>query len=297
MPGVAVSPSADTHSDASSKPSRLSAGVDSLQDFIGDHSRLLVMTGAGVSTDSGIPDYRDRNGAWKRRQPVTLQLFMAEVTTRQRYWARSLAGWPIFAQAQPNRAHRLLARWELQERLSMLVTQNVDGLHQRAGHREVIDLHGRLNEVRCTACAWRAPREAWQQALLLANPVWLESLPHQTIQAAPDGDADIEDAAFARFNVPQCPQCTGTVKPDVVFFGETVPALRVEQVYAALARSSALLVVGSSLMVFSGFRFVRAAVQSGIPVAAIGLGRTRADDLLQFRVAMPCADALEAVSV
>lgn len=300
MAGLQVRPSASTaecDTDRLRATAGLIAGIDQLQDFVSTHARLLVLTGAGVSTDSGIPDYRDQNGAWKRRQPVTLQAFMGEQTTRQRYWARSLVGWPMFAHAQPNRAHRLLARWEQHGLLSTLVTQNVDGLHQRAGQREIVDLHGRLDEVRCTGCAWRAPRADWQQNLLSANPGWQESLPHQTIQAAPDGDADIEDLAFARFEVPACPHCASIVKPDVVFFGETVPAARVQQVYSALASSNALLIVGSSLMVFSGFRFVRAAAQSGIPIAAIGLGKTRADDLLQFRVAMACADALEAVAV
>ncbi|MEO7051287.1 MAG: NAD-dependent protein deacetylase, partial [Rhodanobacter sp.] len=180
-----------------------------LQQFIETHRRLFVLTGAGCSTDSGIPDYRDRDGAWKRSLPVTLQAFMQEPATRQRYWARSLIGWPHVERAQPNATHHALAQLERRGRIEQLVTQNVDGLHQLAGSERVIDLHGRLGEVRCMACAWRMRRDAFQHCLLERNRAW------QQLQAsvAPDGDADLKDQDFSRFEVPPCPHCGGIVKP------------------------------------------------------------------------------------
>ena len=256
--------------------------------FIDTHPRLFVLTGAGCSTDSGIPDYRDSDGAWKRSPPVTYQAFMGEERTRRRYWARSLVGWRRFGQARPNGSHLALQRLEAQGRLPLLVTQNVDGLHQRAGQRQVVDLHGRLDQVRCMGCAWRQPRGDFQLALERLNPAWT------VLDAAdaPDGDADVETADFDGFRVPPCPVCGGVLKPDVVFFGENVPRERVAQATQALDAADAVLVVGSSLMVFSGYRFVHAAARAGKPVAAVNLGRTRADPLLSLKVESPCAEAL-----
>ncbi|MBO9328865.1 NAD-dependent deacetylase [Achromobacter sp. HZ01] len=262
-----------------------------LRGFVDRHPRLFVLTGAGVSTDSGIPDYRDADGAWKRTPPMTLQTFMGGEPARARYWARSMVGWRRFGQVQPNASHRALARLEARGNVGLLVTQNVDGLHQAAGSREVVDLHGRLDQVRCMACDWRGDRHAWQQALQQANPDWL------ALEAddAPDGDADLDGEDFGRYRVPACPRCGGVVKPDVVFFGETVPAARVERANDALAAADAVLVVGSSLMVYSGYRFVAAAARNGVPIAAINLGRTRADAMLALKVEQPCAVALEAL--
>ena len=259
-----------------------------LEDFISAHRRLFVLTGAGCSTGSGIPDYRDEQGAWKRTPPVTYQAFVGDGITRRRYWARSLVGWPRIAQAQPNAAHRALAALEAQERCSQLLTQNVDGLHQAAGSRAVIDLHGRLDAVVCLGCGASSSRADVQRRLAEANPAWAGL----AAGAAPDGDADLEDRDFATFQVPACDACGGMLKPDVVFFGENVPRARVDAAMARLAQADAMLVVGSSLMVYSGLRFVHAAVRAQIPVAAVNLGRTRADDLLRFRMAAPCGDAL-----
>ncbi|MGB3462238.1 MAG: NAD-dependent protein deacetylase [Rhodanobacter lindaniclasticus] len=259
-----------------------------LQQFIETHPRLFVLTGAGVSTDSGIPDYRDREGEWKRAPPVTLQAFMHEHATRQRYWARSLIGWPHFGRARPNPAHLALAQLERRGQIELLVTQNVDRLHQRAGSEHVVDLHGRLDEVRCMACDWRLSRDAFQQQLIERNPAWQ----HLDAAIAPDGDADLDGQDFARFDVPSCPRCGGIVKPDVVFFGEGVPRERVETATQALHAAGAVLVVGSSLMVYSGYRFVQAAARAGKPVAAVTLGRTRADTLLSLKVDARCSDAL-----
>ena len=262
--------------------------VDDLVAFIERHPRLLVLTGAGCSTDSGIPDYRDTNGDWKRAQPVTYQAFVGSLQTRQRYWARSIVGFRKMGGVRPNDAHRALAALEEQGRVDVLVTQNVDGLHQAAGSRNVVDLHGRIDVVRCLACGVRVRRDLFQQTLTRLNPAFanLDAL------GAPDGDADLDDVSFEAFEVPACKACGGMMKPDVVFFGEGVPPDRVERVAHALDRADAMLVVGSSLMVYSGYRFVKGMAERGKPVAAINLGRTRADDLLSLKVEANCADAL-----
>ena len=257
--------------------------------FIDRHSRLFVLTGAGCSTSSGIPDYRDSDGEWKRTPPINFQAFMGGEAARARYWARSTVGWRRFGHVQPNAAHRALAHLEALGRIRLLVTQNVDGLHQAAGSTNVLDLHGRLDEVRCMQCDWREARASWQAELNACNPEWA------TMDAsdAPDGDADLEGVDFSRFVVPACPQCGGVVKPDVVFFGESIPAERGARAREALAQADAVLVVGSSLMVHSGYRYVRAAAEAGLPIAALNLGRTRADALLGLKVARPCAEALD----
>jgi NAD-dependent SIR2 family protein deacetylase len=259
-----------------------------LRRFIDRHQRLFVLTGAGCSTNSGIPDYRDAHGNWKRPQPVTFQAFMGDELTRQRYWARSLIGWRRFGQAKPNATHRALARLGAEGRCELLVTQNVDRLHQAAGTRGVVDLHGRLDLVRCMGCERRIPRADFQHEMGDLNAEWL------TLDAAdaPDGDADLESADFAAFRMPSCRACGGMLKPDVVFFGENVPRDVVATSQHHLAQADAMLIVGSSLMVYSGFRFVRQAAERGIPIAAVNLGRTRADDLLTLKVEQACEDAL-----
>lgn len=261
-----------------------------LHTFFDRHPRLFVLTGAGCSTGSGIPDYRDREGQWKRSQPMTIQAFMGSAFARQRYWARSLLGWRRFSRAEPNAAHRALARLEAEGRCELLLTQNVDGLHQAAGSREVIDLHGRLDCVRCMGCEAREARAEFQARLGALNLGWLDL----DVAAAPDGDADLEDADFAAFQVPTCAHCGGVLKPDVVFFGEAVPRGRVEAAAHSLERADAMLIVGSSLMVYSGYRFAEMAAALGKPIAAINKGRTRADGLLMLKVEMDCAEALAA---
>jgi NAD-dependent SIR2 family protein deacetylase len=271
-----------THSSAHSEL------LNALTEFVTRHPRLFVLTGAGCSTDSGIPDYRDGNGDWKRRPPVRYQEFVGSERVRQRYWARSLLGWPAFARARPNAAHAALARLEAAGFVHQLVTQNVDGLHQQAGGRRVIDLHGRLDAVVCLSCGGRDARAAFQRVLAERNPAFAAL----AAMVGPDGDADPEDADFSGFRVPDCPRCGGILKPTVVFFGETVPKPRVERACQRLAGADALLVVSSSLMVFSGYRFCRLAADRGQPIAAINLGRTRADDELALKVDLPCGLAL-----
>jgi NAD-dependent SIR2 family protein deacetylase len=259
-----------------------------LQEFVGRHQRLFVLTGAGCSTNSGIPDYRDEEGHWKRTQPMSYQAFMGNPASRQRYWARSMVGWRRFGHAQPNGAHRALARLEAMNKSEILLTQNVDRLHQAAGSTRVIDLHGRLDQVRCMGCERRMKRAAFQDELDRLNPSWTSL----DAADAPDGDADIETASFPPFIVPPCGHCGGVLKPDVVFFGENVPRERVDSAEQHLACSDAVLVVGSSLMVYSGFRFVQAAARAGKPIAAVNLGRTRADGLLSFKLRQSCEEAL-----
>ena len=259
-----------------------------LREFIEGHEKLFVLTGAGCSTGSGIPDYRDADGEWKRGRPIMLQDFVAHEHSRKRYWARSLVGFRRMRAVRPNDAHRALAALESQGRVAQLVTQNVDGLHQAAGSRNVVDLHGRVDVVRCLSCERRIAREQMQIELVERNPRFasLDAL------EAPDGDATLDDIDFAAFDVPACDACGGLLKPDVVFFGERVPPERVQCAFAALAEADAMLVVGSSLMVYSGFRFAQAAAYAGKPMAAVNLGRTRADDLLSLKVDERCADAL-----
>jgi len=259
-----------------------------LGEFVERHARLFVLTGAGCSTDSGIPDYRDENGDWKRARPVMFQAFVGDLHTRRRYWARSMVGWRRFGHAHPNDAHRALARLEQQGRTEVLVTQNVDGLHQAAGNRGVIDLHGRLDQVRCLGCGQRSAREHMQRRLVELNPAWASL----DARDAPDGDADLERLDFSDFEIPACEECGGLLKPDVVFFGEGVPPERVAAAMLAVQSADAMLVIGSSLMVYSGYRFAQAAATAGKPIAAVNLGRTRADALLALKVNQPCVAAL-----
>lgn len=262
--------------------------IQALRDFLAASRRLFVLTGAGCSTASGLPAYRDESGAWKHRQPMTLQRFFGDPLDRARYWARSLIGWRRFGGAQPNPAHVALARWEARQRTIGLLTQNVDGLHQAAGSRNVVDLHGRIDQVICLGCGQRSPRNALQRRLLQSNPSWA------TLDAgdAPDGDARLEVTDFDGFIVPACAACGGVLKPDVVFFGENVPRERVDAAMQWVDRCDALLVIGSSLTVWSGYRFAVAAANAGKPVAAINRGVTRANALLSIKVDADCVDTL-----
>ncbi|MGE5625283.1 MAG: NAD-dependent protein deacetylase [Bacillota bacterium] len=268
---------------------RLAAGEGArLADWCRSRERLVALTGAGCSTASGIPDYRDRQGAWKRKPPVQQRDFVTSHAVRQRYWARSLVGWRHFSRAEPNTAHLALARLERGGPLRHLVTQNVDGLHQRAGSRAVTDLHGRLDEVLCLSCGLRVFRQAFQTELEARNPEWtVLSAAH-----APDGDADLENRDFSQFDVPPCRRCGGIMKPAVVFFGDAIPPEQTRAALDAVGSADALLVAGSSLMVWSGYRLVRAAAEAGKPVAAVNLGITRADALLDLKLEAPCGEAL-----
>ena len=264
-----------------------------LADWLHEHPRVVVITGAGCSTEVGIPDYRDASGQWKRPQPVTYQAFMGEALVRQRYWARSMLGWRVMGQAQPGTAHRALALLEQSGWLELLITQNVDGLHSAAGSQNVVDLHGRIDTVRCMACNHTLARADLQQQLLAVNPAWAQLY----AAPAPDGDADLEGRDFSAFQVPSCPHCgTGVLKPDVVFYGESVPRERVQTCMEAMNRADALLIVGSSLMVYSGYRFALSAQEQGKSIVAINQGVTRADALLEFKVEADVGQTLMALA-
>ncbi|EJN10033.1 NAD-dependent protein deacetylase [Herbaspirillum sp. YR522] len=245
------------------------------------HRRLLVLTGAGISTASGIPDYRDDDGVRRGRLPIQGTEFRAHEAARRRYWARSMVGWPRLALARPNAAHEALARLQRAGRIDTILTQNVDGLHQQAGSDPVIELHGSIHAVRCLACARPTTRADVQRRLEQANPAFVG------LDAAslPDGDVQLEPDADAAFEVPVCEHCGGMLQPDVVFFGDGVPAARNAIAEQAVRQADAVLVVGTSLMVLSGFRFARMAAESGKPVAAINRGLTRADALLAVKSA------------
>ena len=260
-----------------------------LAEFIARHPRLMILTGAGVSTDSGIPDYRDGEGAWKRKQPVQHQDFMESFTTRQRYWGRSLIGWPVMRTATPNPAHHHIAELELLNHSRLVVTQNVDRLHQKAGTHGVTDLHGRADEVVCMSCGYRCPRDAIHERCAQLNP----GFEQYTAETAPDGDADL-DVDFSDFRPADCPKCGGILKPDVVFFGDFVPKERVYSALDTLKHSDGLLVIGSSLMVYSGFRFCRYAREWDKPIATLNLGRTRADDLVTLKLNARIGETLKA---
>ncbi|MCP3657634.1 MULTISPECIES: NAD-dependent protein deacetylase [Herbaspirillum] len=254
--------------------------LPALAQLLQRHRQVLVLTGAGISTASGIPDYRDDSGVRRGRLPIQGTEFRQSEAARKRYWARSMLGWPRLSQAIPNAAHRALAQLQQAGHLGGILTQNVDGLHQQAGSRDVIELHGSIHAVRCLACDTVYPRAEIQQELARCNP----SFVNLQAEALPDGDARLEPEADAAFHVPACVACGGMLQPDVVFFGDGVPPARTAQAEAAAQACDAMLVIGSSLMVLSGFRFPRTVAAAGKPVVAINRGVTRADDLLAFKL-------------
>ncbi|NKI34316.1 NAD-dependent protein deacetylase [Wenzhouxiangella sp. XN79A] len=256
--------------------------------FIERHAPVLALTGAGCSTASGIPAYRDATGKWNRRQPILYPDFVASATVRRRYWARSFLGWPVMQAARPGPAHHALVELDRRGLLAGLVTQNVDGLHQAAGQPGVLELHGGLQRVLCLDCGAPIDRSVLQDHLLTANPDWAPDV----LSINPDGDAELDEAAYPGFRVVACGGCGGRLKPDVVFFGESVPRDRFETIGARLDRAGALLVVGSSLVVGSGYRIVREAQRRGLPIAAATRGRTRADAVLMFNVHADCGETL-----
>jgi NAD-dependent SIR2 family protein deacetylase len=270
-----------------------------LATFLASAKRLAILTGAGCSTESGIPDYRSPGGAWTRHKPIYYGAFVRSAEVRRFYWARSYRGWPRFDAARPNAAHRALAELESTGRVHQLITQNVDDLHQEAGSRAVVQLHGRNRVVVCLDCRGEIPREEVQERLAGLNAEWLAAAPWDRLHAdeadfAPDGDADVAQHVVGGFRVPECHRCGGVLKPAVVFFGESVPPEKVSYAMRRVDEADAMLVVGSSLTVWSGFRFVKRAAERGIPIAIVNIGPTCADELATLKIEESCGAVLSA---
>jgi NAD+-dependent protein deacetylase sirtuin 4 len=268
--------------------------------------RAVILCGAGCSTESGIPDYRG-TGAPRRRAPVQYQEFIGGESARARYWSRSAVGWPRMRASRPNDAHRALVRLERGGAAAGIITQNVDGLHHAAGSRRVVELHGSLAAVRCLDCGVGTTRDAFQARLLALNAEWAARIgmpaspdarrgAAAAAPTAPDGDAEVPATAVASFRVPACEACGGIMKPDVVFFGENVPADRVADAWRVFEEGDVLLVVGSSLAVYSGRRFVYRACRDGVPIAVINQGPTRADEVAAVKVEARLGSVLPAIA-
>jgi NAD-dependent SIR2 family protein deacetylase len=268
-------------------PAEAAAARARLAELVGAGG-VAVLSGAGISTESGIPDYRGPTGTARRASPMTYRTFTGDPAARRRYWARSHLGWGLIDRARPNAGHRAVAELERRGLLAGIVTQNVDGLHQAGGARTVLDLHGRLDRVVCLDCGGLSPRPQLAERLAAANAGWQA----RVTAVNPDGDVDLPDAELAGFVPVDCAGCAGTLKPDVVFFGETVPADRVRRGYELVEGASALLVLGSSLTVMSGHRFVLRAAKLGIPVAIVNQGATRGDPYAAVTVDAPLGQVL-----
>lgn len=272
-------------------PEPPNGSVQDVTDFIQSKSNLLVVTGAGLSTGSGIPAYRNSDGEWLRRTPIFYQDFIRCPLARRRYWARSYFGWHHVANAEPNAGHLGLAQMESDGLITRLITQNVDGLHERAGSQSVVEVHGQLGRVKCLDCQSQFERQEIQDRLETLNVNWSADV----LGYNPDGDVDLDEAAYPDFKVAHCDHCRGTLKPDVVFFGESVPFGISESIQKAINDCDGVLVIGSSLVVMSGYRIAKQAHTLGKSVIAINEGRTRADDFLRFKVTGDCVGAIESL--
>jgi NAD-dependent SIR2 family protein deacetylase len=268
----------------------LAGPLGMLADLVADGD-VVILSGAGLSTESGIPDYRGPSGQARRPEPMTYQAFTGGAAARQRYWARSHRGWWHIAAAMPNAGHHAVAELDRRGLLAGIVTQNVDGLHQAAGAQRVVELHGSLARVLCLGCGQRTSREELDGRLRAANPGW----DARVSQINPDGDAILADDEMARFRVVDCQSCGGLLKPDVVFFGENVPRPRVDACFALVERAGALIVLGSSLTVMSGYRFVRHAAKLAVPVVIVNHGPTRGDAQARLVIDAPLGRTLTAL--
>ena len=265
-------------------------GVEDLVELVGAGD-VLVLSGAGLSTESGIPDYRGPSGAARPATPMTYQAFTGSPAARRRYWARSHLGWRVIARAEPNAGHRAVARLQSAGLLTGVVTQNVDGLHTAAGAGGVVELHGNLDRVICLDCRRVSPRAELDRRLRAVNRAWRA----RVLGVNPDGDVTLDEEDLLAFRPVDCSECGGVLKPDVVFFGETVPADRVAHCFELVERSRSLLVLGSSLTVMSGYRFVLRAAKLGIPVAIVNAGPTRGDEKAAVRVDAQLGQVLPAL--
>ena len=262
--------------------------IEALAQLIQDRQPVTVLTGAGISASSGLPVYRDANGNWIHSEPIQGPHFRASEKARQRYWCRSYFGWQSFSSAAPNDAHKDLAILEKNNLIKTVITQNVDGLHQRAGSENTVALHGNLSEVICLNCGDITQRTDLQQRLQNNNPEFLKI----EFAVAPDGDAIVDDTHINKFDIAACISCGGVLQPYVVFYGDNVPKLRVQYCMQQVQESRLLVCIGTSLMVYSGYRFCKAAHEAGTPVVIINKGVTRADDLASVKLNGDCADVL-----
>jgi len=265
--------------------------IEKLQLFLRNKKSLFVLTGAGISTESGIPDYRSEGVglyATSTKRPIQHKVFMDSGKARQSYWARNFVGWPRWSNFQPNICHRTLAAWEDKGLLRYLVTQNVDQLHYKAGSRDVVELHGTNSIVECMNCSLKIPRMAFQRLLEEVNA----AMTPRCAEIRPDGDVELSAEEVANFRVPPCPRCGGILKPNVVFFGDNVPKRRVDTVRKKLSQSDGMLVIGSSLYVYSSYRFINQARENNIPIAILNIGTTRGDASAEVKIEAKAGDIL-----
>ncbi|XP_041971661.1 NAD-dependent protein deacylase Sirt4 [Aricia agestis] len=262
-----------------------------LREFISRHEKLLVLTGAGISTESGIPDYRSEGvGLYARsnHKPVQYQEFVKSSKVRQRYWARNFVGWPRFSSIQPNNNHFAIRELEKKGKVTAIVTQNVDRLHQKAGSENVIELHGSGYLVKCLSCSYEICRHKLQEILDTRNP----DIKNNFSMIRPDGDVELSKEDVEKFQPPTCPECRGPLKPDIVFFGDNVPKPRVELVRSHVSKSDAVFVLGSSLTVYSSYRIILQAKEENKKVVILNIGPTRADELADLKISTKCGDVL-----
>jgi len=266
--------------------------LETLITALQNKSNIWILTGAGISAPSGIPTYRDDKGEWKSANPIQHNDFINHESYRQRYWARSMVGWKLTGRAKPNAAHSAITAIQQTGKVSQIVTQNVDGLHNIAGANNVIDLHGRLSEIKCLSCDEISKRADYQPRLVKNNP----ELDQYEAKILPDGDAHVEDFDMSKITIPACQNCDGVLMPNVVFFGGIVPISRVEKAFSTLAESDCILVIGSSLKVFSGFRFPRWANQNSLPMYAVNQGKMRGQELFDMILSESCEKVLPIIA-
>ncbi|KAM8719882.1 hypothetical protein ACLKA7_006011 [Drosophila subpalustris] len=265
--------------------------IKRLEDFLLSKPNILVLTGAGISTESGIPDYRSAGvGLYARtnHKPIQHMEFVKSINVRKRYWARNFVGWPNFSSTQPNATHHALSRFEREARVQSVVTQNVDRLHAKAGSKSVIELHGSGYVVKCLKCDYRIDRHEFQNILSSLNPAFKDA----PDMIRPDGDVEIPTEYIENFIIPTCPSCGGDLKPEIVFFGDNVPRQRLDTIAGMVYNSDGLLVLGSSLLVFSGYRIVLQTKDLKLPVAIVNIGETRADHLADIKISAKCGDVI-----
>lgn len=270
--------------------------IETLQRFMDTHRKLFILTGAGISTESGIPDYRSEKVglyATSSKRPVQYIDFLKKADVRQRYWARNYVAWPRFSSFRPNKSHYILSEWEKKDKINWLVTQNVDALHYKAGSQRLTELHGSAHRVMCLSCNFKTSRHTLQKMFKDHNPDWKA----EANEVRPDGHVDLESEKIRLFKVPDCPSCGGVLKPEITFFGDNVPKKTVHMLLEKMLNSDGVLVIGSSLEVYSGYRFVNRACTDGIDIAILNIGRTRGDKHATTKVSGVISNVLQRLRI